>query len=294
MTTLTFIHHLNYKYTTQHRRFLRCFFFTLLLIFSSTSFATETIKIAVLDTGFCPNLLPQVKNVDIEPVLDFSQSNDYSCSKEQLNHFRFHGHWILENILKNIKPKNKLQIYPMIVFNKLGDQKLSYWQLAMDKIKKENVTLVLMAVGLPVSSNQLKDLTNSYKENQSYILMASGQSDVRLKKENLTLFPQHAKKELLALMFGEYHAPLAKSEKALLPPAQLFSDQIDFFYAKIPEGHSLLKDSSLSVSKALISAITYCEDSIPSFIQLEKCLKDNSSVIFALTNQNKVIKIKGL
>ena len=298
MTTLTYIHHSNFK-INKHRVYARCFLFLLTILLTLSTHAKDknkdkdqVLKVAIFDTSFCPNLLPKKDHIDIEPVQDFSQSNDYTCNKDLIKNYRFHGQWVLESILLAINPQNKIRIYPFIVFNKAGDQKQSYWELALKKLESESIQVSLMAVGLPVTQKNLKKLSQLFNKNQSYILMAAGQQDARLRKAGLTLFPQHAKNDLLALMIGEYYPALAVSENALLPPNQLFDKEIDYFMVKKEKNLSRLKDSSLSLAEAFSFAVNHCEESLPSFLKLSECLSAKAKVIKAQTNLDKVIDIK--
>lgn len=276
MIILTHNHHLNFSLNILHRRFiLRCFLSCFLL--ASTNLHAESLNIAIFDTGFCPNLLPSSKLVSIAPTKDFTQSNDYHCQKGSLSSFRFHGQWVLKYLITHYhpqkKPKNpvKLIIHPYIVFNKKGDQRKSYWELALKQLKEDKINLALMATGLPVKSNELRGLTELTNQGQTFLFMASGQKDVRLTKQ-VKLFPQSAKNRLLALMFGHYYPALAKSEHALIPPALLNTREIDYF---IPRSQfEQLKDSSLSVVQGLTTALNYCSyKQLKTALKLQECLK---------------------
>ena len=192
-----------------------------------------------------------------------------------MNKIRFHGHWVLEYLVSNIEPDFNLIIHPYVVFNKSGDQSKIYWELAIKQLKEEQINMALMAVGLPIKKENLNSISDLFKQTKSYIFMASGQKDARL-GSNVALFPQEVKDDLLTFMIGEFFAPLAKSEKGLLPPHQLYPDKIDYFINSAAIGQ--LKNSSLSVTQALIFAIQNCSnEELLSYLSIQKCLKDKSS-----------------
>ncbi len=148
-----------------------------------------------------------------------------------------------------------------------------------------------MAVGLPIKKEDVKEMTHLYNQNQSIILMAAGQKDVRITKD-IVLFPQNAKNKLLAIMFGDYHPALAKSEKALLPPNQLNTKEVDYFI-KSDQYHQL-KNTSLSVIQGASIILNYCSfQEITHFMDLQKCLKRLSQGQEAKFNQSS-LKVKAL
>ncbi len=273
-------------------RFLSFLFLLLLSPMTNPLWAQE-INLAIFDTGFCPDLLPPSKLIDVAPVKDFTQSNQYLCQKDKLSLFRFHGHWALDYIVRHYHPKKpiRLHLFPYILFNKQGDQKKAYWELAIKQMHEDKIDLAMMAVGLPMQSNKLKDLTDLFNQGKASLFMAAGQKDTRL-GDGVKLFPQNAKMKLLALMFGDYHPALAKSEKALLPPQQLNQESIDY-WLKTDQYHQL-KDTSLSVVQAMTAALNYCSSKeLKSFIELQKCLKRLSRQEQAKSEQG-VISIQTL
>jgi len=279
MITPTFTHHLNFNFS---RRLLKNIFrglLSLLILTSPLKAASpskkKSIHIAILDTAFCPSLISSPKNITILPVQDFTQSNDYSCSKKDMDKIRFHGHWVLEYLVSNIKPDFNLVIHPYVVFNRNGDQFKKYWELAIKQLKEEQINITLMAVGLPIKKENLDSLAKLFKQTKTYIFMASGQRDARL-GDNVALFPQDVKEDLLTFMIGEYFAPLAKSEKGFLPPQQLYPLQTDYFINS--SSSNQLKNSSLSVTQALVFAIHHCgQEDLLSYLNMQKCLKNKSS-----------------
>lgn len=281
----------------QHRRFiLRCTLLCLLIMIIPNLHAkSKSLNIAIFDTGFCPNLLPSSKRISIAPPKDFTQSNEYLCQKEQLSSFRFHGQWILKYLVTHFHPKEaiKLNIYPYIVFNKNGDQKRSYWELALKQMKQDKIDLSLMAVGLPVpiKSKALKVLTALANQSQSSLFVAAGQKDVRI-TDKVQLFPQNAKNRLLAILLGNFYPPLAPSEKGLIPPALLNISSIDYF---IKNGHyDQLRDTSLSVVQGLTIALNDCSlRQVKTHLKLRSCLKHLSRPL-KIKFENSIISVKSL
>ncbi len=274
----TFTHLLNFNFSRRLLKTILGGLLSLLILTSplkaASSSKTKSLHLAIFDTAFCPSLINTPKNITILPVQDFSQSNDYSCSKKDINKIRYHGHWVLEYLVSHIDPNFNLFIHPFVVFNKSGDQSKLYWELAIKQLKEEQINIALMAIGLPIKKESLNSLSELFKQTKSYILMASGQKDARL-GANVGLFPQDAKEDLLTFMIGEYFAPLAKSEKGFLPPQQLYAQQTDYFINSSVSNQ--LKNSSLSVTQALVFAIQYCDhEDLLSYLSMQKCLKNKS------------------
>jgi len=133
-----------------------------------------------------------------------------------------------------------------------------------------------MATGLPVKSEELIALSTLANQCQTSLFMAAGQKDVRI-TDQIKLFPQNAKKRLLALIFGNYYPPLGKGDPALIP-ANLFNTRaIDYF---LPRSHfKRLKDSSLSVVQGLTFALNYCSYlELKAPLKLQECLKEHSHI----------------
>ena len=95
---------MNYFFT---KAFLgKALFFCSFSLLSPASFA---LKIALFDTGFCPNLLKGNKNIEISQVRDVTQSVSYKCLKGSMKNRRFHGQWVLGELIKHYNIKNKNQ-----------------------------------------------------------------------------------------------------------------------------------------------------------------------------------------
>lgn len=282
---------------------------------TSSSAQDEIIRIAIFDTGFCPSLIEQNPHFQIEPVKDFTQSNTYKCIPGKLKGFRFHGHWILEYLEKELKVNSeeenpnkpqlankeasqrtplhpKIRIYPYILFNNKGDQSLEYWKIALKQLRADKINMAVMAVGLPAKKENINSLVKSAQNFKGFFLMASGQKDIRLNLK-YGLFPQSKKEELLGLMLGQYYPALASSEVALLPPAQLHSRKSDFFF-KV-NSFNQLKNTSLAVTQALGLIIKQCSyGEIVNFSKVSTCLEKMSSQTSAKLPSGKIIPIKAL
>ena len=95
---------------------IKTFFFLSFIIsfqiLPNTFPSKRAVQVHLYGTGFCPHLIKSKtsnKNIIVKPVIDITQNNDYQCLESEIHHHRFHGHWILAEIINQIK-NNKLPI----------------------------------------------------------------------------------------------------------------------------------------------------------------------------------------
>lgn len=144
---------------------------SLLLLSSHAVFArnqaNKTIKIAVLDSGFCIKFIEPLKGVTFESAWFATPSVfNIQCDHEKLNSPRFHGQRVLQVFVKEWRlHQSKLspllaEITPIIMLDKDGLQSVATWKNALKKIEKEKYDIVISAIGFA-----FKNLTEVKKEN---------------------------------------------------------------------------------------------------------------------------------
>ncbi len=203
-----------------------------------------TTKIALIDTGFCPDLL---KKSFIHPVLDLTNSVTLDCQKPDLNSPRFHGQKVLKEFLKTLNSKTKVELFPLIVFNQRGDQQKEYWIKAIDWIKTQKIDLVLTAAGFLTSESELKTLP---RELPGVWFVPSGRVGPGI-KENAVLFPQHLAGLSDSFLIGDYY----DGKVVLYDNGLLYKDKIDFYF---PSGSGAFTGTSRAVAEASAKALNLC------------------------------------
>lgn len=241
----------------------------LLVLFIGPAFILKTqllhaeIKIAIVDTGFCPERISS--KFKIESSLDLTKSVKFNCDKMDTTQARFHGQLVLEEFLKFYdNKKNKLHLYPLIVYDNSGEQKKEYWLAAIDWIKKNKIDVVLSASGLITEEKIMKDLPSLW-------FVPSGRVSPKI-KEHTGLFPQNlAPKENLFLV-GDYHDGKTK----LYDQSLLYQDKIDYYF---PSGEGIFNGTSRAVSEALARALNLCpiKDMRSCLSKLSKEYRDDLS-----------------
>lgn len=265
-----------------------------LLFFLIQPAFSKTIKLAILDTGFCPDLLKAVDNVTILQVSDLTQSVTYKCKEGQLKSRRFHGHWVLSEILNNLgKPEAKLEIYPMVIFNKNGEQYLRYWKRAFKEANKQSVDLIVAAAGLPLSNNDLRQEASKIQLPSSPILLAAGRLSPGVPKDAL-LFPHSLLGTKQKLTFGSYHKGVDDKGPHFKDTSLIGESEIDFYFPFNfkPRLFGELKGTSLSLALGVRSILTHCPQALGPNKSLSQCLNNVPKKTVTLKNkdQNQVVK----
>ena len=166
-------------------------------ILPNTFPSKRAIQVHLYGTGFCPHLIKSKnsnKNIIVKPVIDITQNNDYQCLESEIHNHRFHGHWILAEIINQIK-NNKLpiEITPVIIFDKQGLQTLSYWRMAFQySVDKSSDFILTTQTGVPLKSK--KELIESAKIEipEIPLLLISNNTKAKntsMKGEATTFFP---------------------------------------------------------------------------------------------------------
>lgn len=205
--------------------------------------AYSEIRMAIIDTGFCP-LKSKKNNVKIEEVVDLTNSVKLDCLKRAKSPARFHGQMVLEEFFKYYIPKKQLlHLYPLVVFNSKGDQKKEYWLKALDWIKKNNIDIVLTAAGLITNQKIVNELPALW-------FVPSGRMNPQLKDKN-ALFPQSLAPLDNLFLIGDYY----DGRQVLYDQGLLFQDKIDYYF---PSGSQNFKGTSRAVAEACAVALNLC------------------------------------
>lgn len=257
MSKLLFIVHSILNHRNQLiRKFIYCFFRPALVIgpvlFSVS--ASATIKIAFIDTGFCPSSQAKIK---IHPVVDLTNSVKIDCKKTELKSPRLHGQRVLSEFLQLVdNRKTPMEIYPLIVFDAKGDQKKDYWLKAIDWLKVNKINLVLTAAGYITNAEEIKTMV---VELPGIWFVPSGRLSPGVSKSTV-LYPQGlAPKENLFLIGDYYDGKVVLYDQGLL-----YQDKIDFYF---PSGKGDFTGTSRAVAEAAARALNLC-----SLSQLRQCL----------------------
>ncbi len=139
------------------------------------------LKLAIYDTGFCPETLALKPNIKIQKIVFATKEFKIDCSDK--NSPRLHGHKVLETFVNNYSGK-KIEIYPIVIFDKEGIQKIDYWENAETIVLKNKINKVLSASGVP-----LKDKVDVKLSSKVFYYLASGRIEPQL-KDMLYLFPR--------------------------------------------------------------------------------------------------------
>jgi hypothetical protein len=239
------------------------------------------IKVAVLDTGFCPRKLNfKSKNIKVYETEFMMAPFRIPCNRKTLLGRRFHGHHVLEEFLKNLESKKKISIYPIVIFDKSGQQTSKYWDKAFKKVDALQVNFVLLAAGLPLKTKRPE---LPYLRSQTIHFLAAGKEGVGISKQT-KLFPQiHHQKENVFLI-GNFYPPIKSDQRLILDSAMLNLKQTHYFFSG-GHGHSELRGSSKAVATALAKAISLCDLPLKSFKQ---CLEKKSKTLTAIYQNNPI------
>jgi hypothetical protein len=235
--------------------------FLLFLLTPFESFAA--LKIAIVDTGFCTKRIKTSASIIIAPALDMTNSVKLNCDDMKDNDLktqgRFHGHLVLEELIKYLPKESSLTIFPLVIYNASGKQTQEAWDQAIAWIKKENIELVLTASGLIGPAPALNELPSIW-------FIPSGRIGGSVKKDSI-LFPQSLAPKENIFIIGDYF----DGKTIVYDQALLYESAIDFSFAS---GDSGLTGTSRTVAHALGKAIDVCSLNIKmkSPRELRQCL----------------------
>lgn len=148
------------------------------------------------------------------------------CENIEENSMRFHGQKVLETLIKNYQGQKPLEIYPVVVFDKDGQQKVIYWKEAMPKLMKEKVREVMAATGVPLTLKIQAILPKFI-----HFTLASGRKEAAL-KGMVALYPQdYLPKKQLTLVGSQ----LKLAESTLKDPGTYKPEQVDVWIDELPD-----------------------------------------------------------
>lgn len=237
-----------------------------LLLLPFCSFA-RPISITIFDTAFCISHLENIpKNVSIHKVFDATNSNNVICKDLKIKNRRFHGYFVLRELISHLKEvKNKIEIYPIIIFDKDGSQSNSSWKSALEWAKSKKIDVLLTAIGLPV------------KNSPNYSLLpinfiASGQKGIGVSIKT-KIFPQEVATKVNSIIVGNY----LKNELAddlFVNPDLLYKNKISYYF------HSE-KGSSFAVATALGRALKLCSGYLSRSVNYIACLRKHEKILYS-------------
>lgn len=239
-----------------------------LFMFSS---AHGSLKIAVVDTGFCSQkALVNSKNHIVKPVRDMTGLLSYDCKKvsdkDLLTSGRFHGQHVLNEFLSYLPKKIKITIYPLVVYDKKGNQTAEAWKKAIELIEKEKMDMVLTASGFITEEKVVSDLPSIW-------FVPSGRTERSITTKTV-LFPQRLAPTPNIFVIGDYF----DGEQIIYDQALLYQDQIDYYF---PAGKNGFSGTSRAVAEAMASALQKCfiEKDIIAAHSLRLCLLKSSKTL---------------
>lgn len=167
------------------------------------------------------------------------------CDKMEENSMRFHGQKVLETFIKNYHGEKPLEIYPVIVFDQEGQQKVTYWKEAMPKIMKERIRDVMAATGVPLTQKIQAILPKFI-----HFTLASGRKEAAL-KGMIALFPQdYLPKNQLTLVGSQ----LKLAESTLRDPSTYKPERVNAWVDEGPD--ETFKGSSRAVAVYLAQKLS--------------------------------------
>jgi hypothetical protein len=233
----------------------------LLALFFIPSLFAAPLKVGVLDTGFC-NKEIEVYNATKEDLNDF-------C-KLKMNHPSLHGQLVVAEFLKH-SPK-EIELYPIVIFNKHGKQKLSFWVNAIKYAQKMKLDVLLIAAGFPGH----KKVTFPSFSILSFV--ASGTREGKISKDTF-LYPQENHKMKNIILIGSYSpSRFEKVNDAMVDSRRMYPAEIDYYMPGDKNG-SLLNGSSKAVAVALGKALKACP-----LKSIKRCLDKKKKYIDVLNS----------
>ncbi|MCR9205616.1 MAG: hypothetical protein NXH75_13615 [Halobacteriovoraceae bacterium] len=238
--------------------------------------AKTPIQIHLYDTGFCPSLLKTPKGIIVKPVVDVTQKNNYTCEKSNLNSLRFHGHWVLKEMLSGInESKIPIEITPIIIFDDQGKQSLSFWKRAMEYSQEEKASFIFAAAGFPLPTKKEMVKSAEISIPKIPLFLSAGRKGKSLLKETL-LFPQvHENKDHIFII-GSFHEGMKEADTHFSDPQLMAKESIDFYFPFTNRNSKSknLKGSSFSLAKMGSFLLKNCLEQ-----KIKSCFKEHEASI---------------
>lgn len=258
------------------------------LVFMASAMTREKdqkpIKIGLIDSFYCDLPYYQVKYPGV--IFEFIGTKDdrtTNCLSVKPKGPSFHGHLVLENILKSMGSKKTVHFYLASVFTRVGTQHSKLWIKAIEKFNQLELDIVVSAAGYFQNEN-LKNYSL-----KSPTFLSAGNATRGITKET-TLYPHSQNKENYFLI-GSYKEPSEnlkkhiKTNQKLLDPTLLHLSQLEFF---MPDrgSYNKLQGSSFSVALFTGLIIKNCNN-LKTLNSLKTCIdKGKMSISFKQSEKN--------
>lgn len=259
--------------------------------FSFFSLSGQALTVAVLDTGFCPTLIKKNPKVRIFPVKDLSQSATYKCRKDILKKRQYHGHWVLSEILNKYDGIN-LEIYPMVIFNQRGEQKIRYWKRAFIEADRLAVDLIVAAAGLPIQNDDQRKEASLVRLPQAPVFLAAGRYSPGVPKDAL-LFPHTLLNKDKRKIFGSFHKGFESDGPHFEDTALIDKDDIDYYlpFNFRPRLNAELKGTSLAVALGAKAVLKSCKNERLKITDCLKSAKTKQTQLKNKTSKSQVLEM---
>lgn len=256
------------------------------------------LRVAVLDTGFCPTLIKTPSKVKILPVSDLTQSVKYKCVEDQLKSRRFHGHWVLAEILNELKDtdiKENIEIHPMVIFNNSGEQKLRYWNRALEEVNSKSINLIIAAAGLPLLDNHMRQQASQIKLSSIPFILAAARNSPGIPKDSI-LFPHSLLDPKNQFTFGSYHKGIDEKGPHFKDTSLIDEKEIDYYFPFNfkPRLFGELKGTSLAAALGSRFILKNCLKKELNSVALDKCLQKAKKNIVTLKDRDSFLEVKEL
>lgn len=195
-------------------------------------------NIAIIDTGFCPELITRHPKVVIHPVFFATEPFPLNCTSADINSPRMHGQKVLKTFIENYKGDKILNLYPVIVFDQKGIQTVDYWKMSMPYILKNQIRYALAATGVP-----LRNKISALLPKKTHFVLASGRVEPAL-KEMAYLFPHDFLLDKQRTIVG---SQVKLSETTIKDPKTFHPEKVNVWVDEDPSNE--FKGSSYAVAK---------------------------------------------
>lgn len=237
--------------------------------------AKATVKVAIIDAFFCQNQTHKSK-IQIKRILDTTDEKNPFGDKCE-NTRQFHGNNVLKTIISFYSGRDNIEFYLYKVFRKDGSQDSGALKKALNEISKENIDLIIMAIGFIDHKNLPLTLP-------AITFVSSGSSGNGINQNDM-LWPQMLESKNLFL-FAHYFESKSGSkmhpDKGLqghIDPSLMYLNKVNFLVSS-PANPSFLSGSSYAVAKASGIILSRCS----SLRELQKCLQKESKPMTILNS----------
>jgi hypothetical protein len=209
--------------------------------------------VAIIDTHFCSEKNISTETIQIAPVQWMITSPwPQKCTNTRTDH----GQQVLDYFLSQLDKKNilskklKIEITPLVVFDKEGTQTLTAWNKAFTFIEKNSFDYVLSSVGYLSQ----KKINFSIPKVSTIFFLATPKNE-GLIRHTKYIYPQGLAPHPQLILIAE---KIFDGHNWILDPLSLYSKFIDI---QIPEESAPhLKGSSFAAPKALALFFNHCFD----------------------------------